>query len=556
MSERRATNAIAFGPTAIFAVLAASCRGPLYEGALRFDPERFREAEAIELGPMSKSPPQEVDEAMRKVLREVIAPQPAPATMELSLADVRASTLQGNLELQTELFNPTISETRIREEEARFEWTFFGSARTVSTDQATPTLLDAPQSTLYNYNLGVQIPVQTGGTVTVDMPFDKLETDSVFATLNPSYDAALRFSISQPLLRGAGIRANTNGIRVAAMQSQIVDAQTKLSAIRILAAADKAYWDLYAAQEELTVRQQQYELAVEQLERAKRLVDAGTAAAVEVVRAEAGVADSLSGIIVADTAVKLRRRELKKLMNREDLPMGGPTELELATPPHPVGLDLDGEELAARAEANRMEMLELELRLAIAASNLDFERNQALPLFVVDYTYSRDGQGSNFGEAFSQITDRSFENWSLGARLEIPLGNEAAKARVHRAILNRVQTLATRDQRRQSIRQEVFDALDRLQQDWQRILAARQQTVLAARTYEAEKRQFELGLRTSTDVFDALTRLTSARSQEVRALADYQRAQVDIAFATGTLLGSGRVEWVARDAGGSGSAGE
>ena len=162
------------------------------------------------------------------------------------------------------------------------------------------------------------------------------------------------------------------------------------------------------------------------------------------------------------------------------------------------------------------------------------------------------GQGSNFGEAFSQITDRTFENWTLGARLEIPLGNEAAKARVSRAILNRVQTLATRDQRRQAIRQEVFDALDRLEQNWQRILAARQQTVLAARTYDAEKRQFELGLRTSTDVFDALTRLANARSQEVRALADYQTAQVDIAFATGTVLGSGRVEWVARGAEGEG----
>jgi outer membrane protein TolC len=538
----------------IFALCAAglfgtaSCRGPLYDGALRFDPQRFREAESIELGPMSTSPPVEVEEATRQVLREVVSPQPPASTMELSLADVRGATLHGNLELQAELFNPTIAESRVREEEARFEWTFFGSARRISTDQATPSLLDAPQSTIENYNLGVQIPVQTGGTVTVDLPFDRLETDSIFSTLNPSYDAALRFSISQPLLRGAGIRANTNGIRVAAMQSQIVDAQTKLSAIRVLAAADKSYWDLYAAQEELKVRQQQYELSVDQLERARRLVNAGTGAAVDVVRAEAGVADSLSGIIIADTAVKLRRRELKKLMNREDLPMGGPTELILSTVPHPVGLDLDSEELAARAVTNRMEMLELELRLAIDASNLDFERNQALPLFLVDYTYSRDGQGSDFGAAFSQITDRSFENWTLGARVEIPLGNEAAKARVHRAILNRVQTLATRDQRRQSIRQEVFDALDRLQQDWQRILAARQQTVLAARTYEAEKRQFELGLRTSTDVFDALTRLANARSQEVRALADYQRAQVDIAFATGTLLGSGRVEWVARDA--------
>jgi len=38
------------------------------------------------------------------------------------------------------------------------------------------------------------------------------------------------------------------------------------------------------------------------------------------------------------------------------------------------------------------------------------------------------------------------------------------------------------------------------------------------------------------DVQDALTKLSDAQSREVVALADYQIAQVDIAFATGTLL--------------------
>ena len=35
----------------------------------------------------------------------------------------------------------------------------------------------------------------------------------------------------------------------------------------------------------------------------------------------------------------------------------------------------------------------------------------------------------------------------------------------------------------------------------------------------------------------------NARSAEIRALAEYQIAQVDIAFATGTLLGSAQVRW-------------
>ena len=85
--------------------------------------------------------------------------------------------------------------------------------------------------------------------------------------------------------------------------------------------------------------------------------------------------------------------------------------------------------------------------------------------------------------------------------------------------------------------------MDQIEATWQRVLANRQRTVLAARDLRAEGRQFELGLRTSTDVLDAQTRLGDAQSAEIRSLVDYQIAQVDLAYATGTLLGAARVEW-------------
>ena len=67
--------------------------------------------------------------------------------------------------------------------------------------------------------------------------------------------------------------------------------------------------------------------------------------------------------------------------------------------------------------------------------------------------------------------------------------------------------------------------------------------MLAARNLAAEQRQFDLGLRTSTDVLDAQTRFADAQSAEVLALTEYEIAQVDIAVATGTLLGAADVRW-------------
>ena len=515
--------------------------------AFEAPPEQLHDIEEVSLNDRSRTEPVSVEDATEEVIRAVVKAAEPPAKMEISLEEVRAAALAHNLDLVVELLSPTIAQASVDEEEAKFESTFTGSIRRSRFDSPTALGTEGTRATSNNVDLGVRIPLRTGGTATVSFPFNKSETNNPFSLLNPAYSADLAFSISQPLLRNGWQRTNTHSIRVVKYQKQIADARTKLEAIRVLANADRAYWRLYAAKRELELRQQQYELAMTQLEQARRRVAAGDIASIEVTRAESGVSQRLEAIIIAETLVRRRQRDLKRIMNRDDLPMNGPTAVVLTTQPQPMGLDLDADALADLAVVNRMEMLELELQLAMDASTIDFQRNAALPLVTLDYTYNINGLGLTYNDAFDQIPDHSFEDWSVGVRAEVPLGNEGAKARVHRAILQRLQRLATRRQRDVAIRQEVYEALDQFQQNWQRILAARQESILSGRTYEAERRQFEVGQRTSTDVLDAAARLAEAQSREIQALTDYQIAQVDIAFATGTLLGHDRVRWEATD---------
>ena len=85
--------------------------------------------------------------------------------------------------------------------------------------------------------------------------------------------------------------------------------------------------------------------------------------------------------------------------------------------------------------------------------------------------------------------------------------------------------------------------MDTLDLNWHSITAARKRVELNSRLVEAETRQFELGLRTSTDVLDAETKLADAQSAEISAITSYQIAQVDIAYATGNTMGASRVSW-------------
>ena len=496
-------------------------------------PEKLQQIEALDLDQMSKE---------EEPVPDVNAAPPKEA--QLALEDCRALALSNNLGLKVQLISPSIAAKNLSAEEAKFEASFYSNINYTKTDTPISTLLAGGSSVeSSNVNLGVQVPLSTGGLVSFNLADNRIKTNEIFATLNPAYITDFSVSISQPLLRNAGNRANTHSIRIADYDRQIVDSRTKLEIIRVLAAADRVYWRLDATRRELEVRKQQYDLAVTQLDQARRFVDSGEKAQVEVVRSEAGVAERLEGIIIAENGVRDRQRELKQILNRPGLDMQSPTVLITSTDPDPVHYELDSRSMVSSAIENRMEMLELELQLAKDISTLDYQKNQALPLVTMDYTYNVNGLGETRSDSYDLLTDHKFQDHMIGLQLLVPLGNEAAKSRVMQAFYQRQQRLASKDDREKLIELEVLNAIDQLEANWQRILAARQNVLLQGRLFKAEQRQFELGLRTSTDVLDAQTKFAEAQSSEILALAQYQISQVDLAFATGTLLGAAKVQW-------------
>jgi outer membrane protein len=463
--------------------------------------------------------------------------------VELSLEDCRASALQHNLDLKVALVNPTLAAQQVSAEDAKFESAFTLRTAYATTDRPTASTLTSAESKDFTIDPGVRIPLRTGGSINVSLPVEKTENNNPFSTLNPAYSSNFQVSLSHQLLRGAGRRANTAALRIASYNQQASEAQTSLEVIRQLAAVDRSYWRLFQARRELEVTQQQWELAKAQQDRAQRRVDAGMSPQIEVTRAQAGVADRLESIIVAQNNVLLQQRELKRIINTPGLTVDTKTMVTPTTPPDPVQYLFESDKLANQAVANRMEMLDLELRLAADAASIDFARNQMLPLLTLDYTYRVNGLGASTQDSFHMLNRKKFEDWELGLTAEVPLGNEAARSQLRTAILTRIQRLSSRDARELSIRQEVLNAVDAIDAGWQRVLAARQSVILNDRTVQAEQRQFDAGGSTSTNVLDAATRLAEAQLTEAQALADYQIAQVDLAFATGTLLGAARVSW-------------
>ena len=466
-----------------------------------------------------------------------------PTQVPLSIERVRELALANNLDLKVQRLEPTIFHQRLGAEEAAFEAVFTTDVNYAVLDQPTSTQLNGSQVKDLRVTPGVRLPLRTGGTIDFTVPMERFETNNQFSTLNPAYTSDALVSLTQPLLRNFGPDATASGIRVAFYQYQESQARTKLEMIRVLADADRAYWRLYAAREILKVRKQEYDLGDAQLERARRQARAGVIAEVDVVRAESGVADRLEAIILAENVVRDRERELKRILNDTELPLDASTVVLPTSEPRGLAWQLDANALVDRAMAGRMELLEQELRIAEEEANVAFAKNQMLPLLTLSYQYGVNGLGGSFDDSFAMVRRADFQDHRVGLQLEIPIGNEAARSRLRAALASRLQQLATKEQRALTIRQEVYTAVDELEANWQRYLAARKRVVLAARVLDVEIRQFNQGLRTSTDVLDAQTRLANARSDEIAALTDHQIAQVDIAFATGTVLGAAHVDW-------------
>jgi len=485
--------------------------------------------DAVQLAEQSKSKPVTIEQATEEAAKQAGEPNQAQPTVKLTLEEVRAAALANNLDLKVALIDPAIAQQNIDVERARFESAFFGSA-----DYFRSTAADGNGvGIIRSYEAGIVTPLQTGGSITARLPVADVDGVS---------EAAASVAFTQSLLRGAGTRINTDPIRIAVYGKGLVDAGTKQAAIDILTNADIVYWGLYAARKALDVNREQYKLAENQLDFARRKVEAGSAAKIEIVRAEAGLASRLDAVISSETDVRDLERVLRRIMNRKDMPMNSNVGILTATEPEPRGLDLDREALVTAAMENRAELLGSDLNLAIDDIQIDQARNNLLPAATFNYTYTAAGVSRTTGRALGDIFDRPSEDHAVGLSVDIPLGNLAAEARLRQARLARIQDQLSREQLAQGIRREVYDAVDALEQNWRRILAAEQGVARAYRQYNVEQSQFQLGQRTSKDVLLAAEDLAGAQSRRISAFADYEIAQVNLARATGTLLGHSGVQ--------------
>ena len=509
-----------------------------------FDTKNLNKIEQIDLQPAE-------DQSMDQEPKIPSEPEEIPT--ELTIEKCRQLALQNNLDLKVSLINPEIAKEDLIAAHAAFE-PLFVSGFTFVTNDYPEEYSETERISTYG---SLRFPLVTGGDVSFSLPYSRTKKDSegyyytdpvtgettYLQSQSKFHDTDFSLRFSQPLLRGAGTSVNTHSIRLASYSAKSQLAQAKLQAMWILSSIDRAYWYLYAAQEVLKVRRLEYDLAKAQYEQANRMVDAAQANEIEVIRAESAMAERLNAIIQADNNLRDRQRDLKLIINSPDMAISSDAIFVTETEPVPVKYQVDEGQMLEYALKQRIELLQLELQLASNDSTIEYQKNSLLPMLGLEYTYNISALGGTADEAFDRLDDNRLKDHSLGLSLQIPLGNKAAKSRYRKALLRKQITETNKQLQVNQITQEVLNAVDGLESDWNTVVATQKSADLALRTLEAEQRQFKLGMQTSTEVLDAQTRYANALLRRLQALVEYQIAQVDICVAVGGLNQAARLSF-------------
>jgi outer membrane protein len=414
-----------------------------------------------------------------------------------------------------------------------------------------------------SWDLGVSQSFATGTSVTVDLTMNRLLTNSNNSIFNPSYTSRVIYTVGQHLLQNKGRIVNMRQILEGQNTEKSTEAAFELQLTALIVQAQKSYWDLVFAGQDLNVKQKSLELAKRTLDENKQRVEIGTLAPVDLVPTEAQVASVNDLIVQSQFTVTSAEDQIKKLVSSEKDPSLFLIKLKaLELPTRPEGVDIPTLEEAVRiALENRPEVRQAQLDLKNKDIEVIYTDNQRKPLVDVTAAFDQNGLGGTqrrgfllgtpvlnpatpggVFDSFGQLFGYGYTGFSAGFNVVIPLNNKAANADYQRALNDQKMSQSKIDSTIQSIELDVRNSLMQVQMYKARIDTAKVARELSERTLAAEQDKFSLGTSTIQFVLNDQNSVAQAETNELQTLVNFTKALVDLDRSMGLSLKKNNIE--------------
>ncbi len=458
----------------------------------------------------------------------------------LSLGECLTLALQRNFDVQITRLNPTIERFRLEASYGLYDPTFdttvshnFSSREGGFIPGTTVPLPNSERKT-DTVAPGIKGTLPTGLTYDLGADFNHIKSTSAGGATD-FYDGQVGITLAQPLLKNFWTDGSRTQIKVNKKNVQIAEWVLYRQLMDTMAAVQQAYYELIFAIEDVKVKEKALDLANRLLEEETQRVKVGVKAPLDEKLAASEASRALGDLIRARQSRAKQENVLKNLMVdnlTEWLPMViEPTEKLVAVPATynlqeswTKGLTLRPEYARAKLELERQD-LDLKLRI-----------NQLFPQLDAFGSYGRNSFAPTFGDSLTDLRDETAPKYSAGLALSIPLSFREARNRRDESRSQREQLRLIFEQVKQGIIQQIDDAVTLAKANYERVATTRAQREFAEADLDAMQKRFANGVATSFDVLDRQSRLTSALSSEIRALADYNEALFQLYRAEGTTL--------------------
>lgn len=350
------------------------------------------------------------------------------------------------------------------------------------------------------------------------------------------FQARARINLQQPLLKDFGIDGARRDIQVSRKFLKMSEFTYRALILEIVTAVRLAYYELIFAHDNVKVQEQALKLAEKLLDNNRKTFNAGRMAILEVHRAEALVATTKADLLNAKQQVTVQENLLKNLITK-DLPEWKDVLLQPSEQLVAVPEVFDVQESWRTGLIKRPDLAQLRTDLERRDILIRYRKNQTLPDLKLVGSYGRQALGTGAENVFSDLHFRDKAvDYYYGVELSFPWGNRLAKLRLAQEKDQRQQTELTLQKLQQDILVQIDDSINNAKASFDRVGATRQAAEFALKVLQAEESKEGVGLSTPFQILQYQKDLTAARSQEVRALADYNKALANLAKAEGTTL--------------------
>jgi outer membrane protein TolC len=422
--------------------------------------------------------------------------------------------------------------------------------RSHSEQPATSTLTGAAVNTTDSTDARAQLSqlAPTGGIFSLGFTGNRITNNSSFNIVNPSYGSSLTLSMNQPLLRNFGPKVTNWQISIARNTRDSSYQDFVRSAQGVINAVEQSYWDLVYALQNLEVKKESLRIAQDLNRITKIKIDVGSLAPIEITQTEVGIATAEQDIITAEGLIGDAQDRLQRQLNVDPTRWFASVVPTDAVQTEDVKIQLD--DGMKTALTRRPEILSLAYAVDSDRIRYDYYANQVLPALNLVGSYGNPGIGGtthdpntgailstgNFGDAFQQVIDRKFKNWSIGLNFSYPILNRAARGAYGVAKYQWESDKYRLTTTQQNVVVEVRAAARAIDTARRSIVAAQKGRELAERNLDAGKKKFDNGMATSFEVTQIQRDLSVARTAELQALAIYRKAVAAYHFATADNL--------------------